>query len=447
MANALGIDMAAINNHRQNREINQLNIASKKQNIETGKQRNALYSQYGGDIANRQETAQKMYSVDPAAAFQMETQIKGMKAEQRKEVEFITTNTAKYAAALLSTPDALFDNAYKSRLMQIAQRYPNAVDDAPDMRASIQEKKAWLQQQVTEASTLQEILDRTAPQKAQTAKDANGYLRNVATGERVFEGVEKEPEAPEAPKLMSLYDEKTGQPYKATYNAATGEFERIGGTKAPSGTKFTLDKDGSVTFISGSGVTEEGNSPLTKSVKSAVQKDIMSDEDTLTRLADLESNFDDYFFTYGGKAQAGFSDFMNKLDPSQKDKFTQERAAYVSNVRQYFNAYRKWVTGAAASEKEMADIMKSIPSPDDSPQAFMAKLESTRRMTQKLLVRKKRYLAEGVGTNYKEWAKQNPLNSIPTLNERGDELSKAGLSDEDVVKALQGEGYTMKIGA
>lgn len=266
--------MAAVNNHRQNREMNQLTIDAKKQSNVQGQQRNALYSQYGGSVQNRQNVAQQMYSVDPAAAAKMEEGIRSMKGDERKEMEFITTQTAKIAAGLLNTPDAQFDGVYKAKLMQVAQRYPDAVNDAPDMNATIQEKKAWLQQQVNEASTLQEILDRNAPQKAQTAKDANGYLRNVATGERVFEGVEKAPDEPKAetfgqpvevmgpdgkamfirvgnngttqplggyspiqkqsnaPKLVSLFDEKTGQPYKAKYNNETGQYDRVGGTKA-----------------------------------------------------------------------------------------------------------------------------------------------------------------------------------------------------------------------
>lgn len=200
--------MAAINNHRQNREINQLNIDTKKQNIATGKQRNALFSQYGGDVANRQNVAQSMYSVDPAVAMQMESQIKGMKADKRQEMEFITTQTAKIAAGLLNTPDAQFDGVYKARLMQVAQRYPQAVDDAPPMNATIQEKKAWLQQQVNEASTLQEMLDRNAPPKPETfAQPVEGvgpdgkpvFARFGSNGgQETVEGFTPQPDEPKA---------------------------------------------------------------------------------------------------------------------------------------------------------------------------------------------------------------------------------------------------------
>lgn len=59
---------------------------------------------------------------------------------------------------------------------------------------------------------------------------------------------------PEAPKIVELYDEAIGQPYKAAWNPATHTFERIGGGKAPSATQLLVEPNGEATFRQGSGL-------------------------------------------------------------------------------------------------------------------------------------------------------------------------------------------------
>ena len=57
-----------------------------------------------------------------------------------------------------------------------------------------------------------------------------------------------------APDLAELYDEATGLPYKAVWNPATGEFERVGGVKAASGMSITTNPDGTVGVTQGAGM-------------------------------------------------------------------------------------------------------------------------------------------------------------------------------------------------
>lgn len=63
------------------------------------------------------------------------------------------------------------------------------------------------------------------------------------------------PPAPKAPEMEELFDETTGQPYKAQWNPATGKYDRVGGTKAPSGTRMVFNKEtGEFTFEQGTGL-------------------------------------------------------------------------------------------------------------------------------------------------------------------------------------------------
>lgn len=62
------------------------------------------------------------------------------------------------------------------------------------------------------------------------------------------------------PDLVEIYDDKTGQPYKARYNPQTRGYDRVGGVKAPSGTSLEVGPDGSVSFTQGIGKMTEGQS-------------------------------------------------------------------------------------------------------------------------------------------------------------------------------------------
>jgi flagellum-specific peptidoglycan hydrolase FlgJ len=57
---------------------------------------------------------------------------------------------------------------------------------------------------------------------------------------------------PKAPTVVELFDEATGQPYKATWDAAKGQYERVGGIKARTGMQLTTNPDGTVSLTEGS---------------------------------------------------------------------------------------------------------------------------------------------------------------------------------------------------
>jgi len=53
------------------------------------------------------------------------------------------------------------------------------------------------------------------------------------------------------PTLVDLYDEKTGQTYKAQYNPQTQQYDRVGGMKAPNGMSIATNPDGTVNITQG----------------------------------------------------------------------------------------------------------------------------------------------------------------------------------------------------
>lgn len=53
------------------------------------------------------------------------------------------------------------------------------------------------------------------------------------------------------PQVVELFDEATGQPYKATWDPEKREYERVGGVKARSGMQLTTNPDGTVMLTEG----------------------------------------------------------------------------------------------------------------------------------------------------------------------------------------------------
>jgi hypothetical protein len=60
-------------------------------------------------------------------------------------------------------------------------------------------------------------------------------------------------EPPKAPTMETLYDERTGQPYKGQFNPKTGAWDRVGGVKAGDAGITITNPDGTTTQIGGSG--------------------------------------------------------------------------------------------------------------------------------------------------------------------------------------------------
>lgn len=84
----------------------------------------------------------------------------------------------------------------------------------------------------------QQKLDAERPEKPIVV---NGRLVNPRTYEVVADFSESK-----APDIKELYDETTGQPYKAQWNPQTNTFERVGGVKGASGFEVTLPDGTSV---------------------------------------------------------------------------------------------------------------------------------------------------------------------------------------------------------
>ena len=122
-----------------------------------------------------------------------------------------------------------------------------------------------------------------------------------------------------------------------------------------------------------------------------------------------------------------------------------QHSKFSKGVNAEFNAYRKLITGAAAAVQELEDLKKAMISTDLSPDEFEAAFnEYSMELSRTLRIRNK-VLREGLKPGTKQYGEE--LNRMyltgddDKMDARGDELEASGMSDDDIVKALEQEGY------
>ena len=208
------------------------------------------------------------------------------------------------------------------------------------------------------------------------------------------------------------------------------------------GLDIRFGENGQIESISEGGTT--GGGGLQRSTRVQLEKGVLSDQSNLDRINYIESLYEPDFLSYKGGARAWAAGKLNKMSPEMRDQFTQRRAAFMAQANQYFIAYRKWATGVAGGKEEMAEIKRATFSEDDTPQDFEAKMSSIKQMTKKLLVRKVAAAKEGIKPGSQGWKyflKNNPLDGIPSAQERGDQLLKQGYKKAQVLGIMREEGY------
>ena len=216
------------------------------------------------------------------------------------------------------------------------------------------------------------------------------------------------------------------------------------------GQTINIDSEGNISIGKGS------LNNMSKKTQGSLEGDILSGTDALDQLNMIEATFEKDFYTIGGKSEAWLKNFFNKMDPSQVDAFTQRKGVHDQYVLQYFNAYRKWVTGVASGEKEMAWIQRSIPSSKDAPMTFESKLKSIKAYTEKAIARQKLALNKGlniepIGYNdqgmpifdpaYKKFLNDNPYRE--PIQSRIAYLRKLQYSQTQIANILLNEGYDL----
>lgn len=186
---------------------------------------------------------------------------------------------------------------------------------------------------------------------------------------------------------------------------------------------------------------------LNTPVASETQKSLINKEATLTQFEKIDKGYDPDYFTYANQAGAKLSKEAEKtkgipgiaqgtellanlttgMSKEDRAKFLEKRAAYLNNVDQVFNAYRKEITGAAAGEKEIERIRASFLNGEMSPSEFKGSLDQIVEKYKSEADQAKSALGAGIEVNSKtDYFRQG--------------LKAKGYSDEEINAFLKSKG-------
>lgn len=235
-----------------------------------------------------------------------------------------------------------------------------------------------LDQQRAQAAYAQQLAaeeqkyDRQLQQATEVARIRNQGRDNRTTRQKDAEAMGLKPGTPqynefirtggrvEAPRDPTFAEWQSWTPEQ---RQAYGEFKGRGGD----GLIVETLPDGTTRVIQG------GKGGLTTPVKTDLQKDVLGAEEALSNLDSIAENFSSDYLTYVGRARAAVGGVLDKAGiESDETKFNANRSAFVSDLNQFFNAYRKEITGAAAGEKELERLMQAMMNMNQGPQAFRA---------------------------------------------------------------------------
>ena len=148
--------------------------------------------------------------------------------------------------------------------------------------------------------------------------------------------------------------------------------------------------------------TPQDFEPLGKKAEGSVQEDIISLGDSFARVGEIGQEYQREFLTFQGRIKSSVSSLLDKanIDISPEEiEFVKGRKKFVTKVNREFNLYRKLITGAAAAEKELADLKKATINEDLGPVEFEAALEVYQEELQRGLRLKRSLLRNGIRTS------------------------------------------------
>lgn len=168
---------------------------------------------------------------------------------------------------------------------------------------------------------------------------------------------------------------------------------------------------------------QDKSSDLSKKSTTDAEKKVLTAIEMDGLLETMEVLHDDRFSTYLGKGDAVVAELMEKAGMTNSDErqtFMIRRAEWEAAVQQYFNAYRKNITGVAAGEKEIKLLENSVPNVNDTPAVFRAKVKLQRALNNTVMQRNKEFLNLDIGEitrdknnkptgKYKEYLENNKI--------------------------------------
>jgi len=241
-------------------------------------------------------------------------------------------------------------------------------------------------------ATTKSIRDKKAAAQAKEAElllKVSKEQREQATAER--ERTEFE-ERNDPKNLLRGVDLSKMTPESLQVFSETGDFSDL---------KFNPDAvaGGSTVNIGAGGEERFG---LTKTETSRQQKLLSGAVTRLDRLDRIMKTTSDKFVGLNARIKGAIGqglDFLGFADPNDKDSFAAfnaERSTSLQNIEDFFNQYRKEITGAAAAFKELALLKTALLGNLIGPQEFNARISNLLKNARQDIARSQDTLKHGL---------------------------------------------------
>jgi hypothetical protein len=218
---------------------------------------------------------------------------------------------------------------------------------------------------------------------------------------------------------------------------------------AGSGMSLTFDPEtGEMIFTQGQGA----GTPLARGSKGKIEGQLANIETNIGELNRIEELYKPEFLTWAGKGKAFWTNLKSKADvdlSKEEKQFSQGRRRFTQDVNKFFNAYRKEITGAAASVQELESLKKAVFNEDLSPVEFEAAFDEFNKGVYRSRRILRKVMREGVQGSLKN--KKSPaakrFNDLWTSGQddsavdRIGELKRKANSLEEIQQILKEEGY------
>ena len=213
--------------------------------------------------------------------------------------------------------------------------------------------------------------------------------------------------------------------------------------KPKSGTKLSVDKNGSVTFEQGAGVT----GALDKTNKRKIEEKAFNAQEAISRYRGIKDSFKPDLLRAKPKmlsALAQAKDFFSIDVTDEERQLVTEMTTMYRRSAENLALFIKDISGAAVSEQEADRLSKVMPNTNDTPMVFEAKLNDALKQTQFALWRYHYALNKGldpINTGLSTYDMESIIDQEGKNIELAIRQKNAGMPEQEVnarvVEALQ----------
>lgn len=327
---------------------------------------------------------------------QMQSRALDLQAEQQQRQGLLSQNELGLKRAQLGMQAGQFQDELSLKQQQLGQQgaeQTGEMDLKNRMLAEETAKRQMVELMAEKKEKLQEkgafasfaLLAMTGAKTTEEASQIRTEVLKEARSKNLMS-----PEELKTASQMPISQFQNALKYKVMQFGQVKEYKDMLDAQKPektsSGTHISFNPDGTVSEIS---------TDPTSAVKTETMKELKARELGLQQLAVIRDRFDPAQFTYAGKAGRGASALaelskgtpgleqvtelgakaITGQGPEDRAKGLQVANAYLNSVEQFFNTYRKDITGAAAAEKELERLRASFINSDLSPSQFKGALD------------------------------------------------------------------------